>query len=284
MAEQKKQVLEAVDFLRDRIKITPAIGILTGTGLQNAASSMISEFSIGYRDIPHFPMSTVESHPGILTAGKISGMPAIVMQGRFHLYEGFSPAEVVFPVRVFQELGVKTLILTNAAGGINHDFSPGDIMVISDHINLTGVNPLAGPNEDDWGIRFPDMTRVYDKTLSTIAEKAGKQESIPLRKGVYVGLLGPSLETPAETRFLQMINADAVGFSTVCEVIAGVHAGMRIIGFSIIANINDPDNPVPVTLEDVLETTGKSVSKLNTIIQKIVENIDDSGQDRHTDR
>ncbi|MBW2219715.1 MAG: purine-nucleoside phosphorylase [Deltaproteobacteria bacterium] len=284
MAEHRKQILEAVSFLRDRIKTTPAVGILTGTGLQNAASSILPEFSIGYGDIPHFPVSTVEGHPGILTSGKISGRPVIVMKGRFHLYEGFSPTEVVFPVRVLQELGVKTLVISNAAGGLNHEFSPGDIMVISDHINLTGVNPLAGPNENDCGIRFPDMTRVYDKKLSTLAEKAGEQEKIPIKKGVYVGLRGPSLETPAETRFLRIIKADAVGFSTVCEAIAGVHAGMKIIGFSIITNINDPENPVPVTLEEVLEIAEKSALKVDTIIQRIVEDIDATGQDRHTDR
>jgi purine-nucleoside phosphorylase len=273
MGECRQKVLEAVTFLSKKINIHPEIGILTGTGLQNAASSINPEFSIPYADIPHFPVSTVESHPGILISGKISGRPVIVLKGRLHLYEGFSPAEVVFPVRVLQELGVKILIVSNAAGGLTPDFRPGDIMVISDHINLTGVNPLSGPNENAWGIRFPDMTRAYDKDLSELALKAGEILQIPVKKGVYAGLTGPSLETPAETRFLRIIQADAVGFSTVCEVIAAVHADMRVLGFSFISNINDPDNPVPVTLEEVVEVAGKAASSLDRIIHTILEHL-----------
>jgi len=266
--------MEAVDFLSKKVKTNPEIGILTGTGLQNAVSSTHTEFSMSYMDIPHFPVSTVESHPGIFTSGMISGRPTIVMKGRLHLYEGFSPTEVVFPVRVLQEMGVKILIALNAAGGLNPEFRPGDIMVISDHINLTGVNPLSGPNENEWGLRFPDMACVYDKDLSALALKAGEQENVTIKKGVYVGLTGPSLETPAETRFLRMLQADAVGFSTVCEVIAAVHADMRILGFSIISNINDPDNPVPITLEDVVEAAGKTASALDRVIKNIVEHMD----------
>lgn len=273
MGEYRQKVLEAVAFLSKRINIDPEIGILTGTGLQDAASSTDPEFSIPYRDIPHFPVSTVESHPGVLTYGNISGRAVIVLKGRLHLYEGFSPTEVVFPVRVLQELGVKTLIVSNAAGGLNPDLRPGDIMVISDHINLTGVNPLSGPNENAWGIRFPDMTSAYDENLSELGVKAGLLLQVPVKKGVYVGLKGPSLETPAETRFLRMIQADAVGFSTVCEVIAAVHAGMRVLGFSLISNINDPDNPVPVTLEEVVEVAGNAANSLDRIIQNVLENL-----------
>lgn len=273
MGEYRRKVLEAVAFLSKRINIGPDVGILTGTGLQGAASSIDPEFSIPYRDIPHFPVSTVESHPGVLTYGTISGRSVIVLKGRLHLYEGFSPAEVVFPVRVLQELGVKTLIVSNAAGGLNPDFEPGDIMVISDHINLTGVNPLSGPNENAWGIRFPDMTSAYDGNLSELGVKAGALLQVPVKNGVYAGLKGPSLETPAETRFLRMIQADAVGFSTVCEVIAAVHAGMRVLGFSLISNINDPDNPVPVTLEEVVEVAGKAASSLDRIIQNVLEHL-----------
>ena len=256
-----------------RIKIQPDIGILTGTGLQNAASSIHPECSISYADIPHFPVSTVESHPGILVSGRISEKPVIALKGRLHLYEGFSPEDVAFPVRVLQELGVNTLIVSNAAGGLNPDFNPGDIMVISDHINLTGENPLSGPNEDAWGIRFPDMMRAYDEELTLLGLKAGESLQVSVKKGVYAGLKGPSLETPAETRFLKIIQADAVGFSTVCEVIAAVHANMRVLGFSLISNINDPDNPVPVTLEDVVEVAGKSAESLDRIIQSVLEHL-----------
>jgi purine-nucleoside phosphorylase len=273
MNEQKRKVTEAAAFLSKRIETSPKVGILTGTGLENAASYERQDFSIQYKEIPHFPVSTVESHPGIFTSGKISGKDAIVMKGRLHLYEGFSPAEVVFPVRVLQELGVRIMVILNAAGGLNPSFTPGDIMMISDHINLTGVNPLVGPNENDWGIRFPDMSTVYDGELSALTLKAGEQENVLIKKGIYVGLRGPSLETPAETRFLQMINADAVGFSTVCEVIAAVHAGLRILGFSIIANVNDPDNPIPVTLQDVVEKAGKAATKLDRVIQNVMRQI-----------
>lgn len=273
MGEYRRRVLEAVAFLSKRITIDPEVGILTGTGLQNVASSIDPKFSIPYRDIPHFPVSTVESHPGVLTCGTISGRSVIVLKGRLHLYEGFSPTEVVFPVRVLQELGTKMLIVSNAAGGLAPDLKPGDIMVISDHINLTGVNPLSGPNENAWGIRFPDMTGAYDENLSALGVKAGDLLQVPVKKGVYAGLTGPSLETPAETRFLRMIQADAIGFSTVCEVIAAVHAGMRVMGFSLISNINDPDNPVPVTLEEVVEVAGKAANSLGRVIQNVLEHL-----------
>jgi purine-nucleoside phosphorylase len=273
MGVYRQKVLEAAAFLSERINIQPGIGILTGTGLQNAASSILPEYSTPYAKIPHFPVSTVESHPGVLVSGTISGKPVIALKGRLHLYEGFPPEAVVFPVRVLQELGVDTLIVSNAAGGLNPGFSPGDIMVISDHLNLTGENPLVGPNENEWGIRFPDMVRAYDEDLAALGIEAGKNLQLPVKKGVYAGLKGPSLETPAETRFLQIIKADAVGFSTVCEVIAAVHASMRVLGFSLISNINNPENPVPVTLEEVVEVAGKAAGSLDSIIQNVLEHL-----------
>ena len=194
----------------------------------------------------------------------------MAMQGRFHLYEGYSPLEVTFPIRVMQELGVKVLILSNAAGGLNPEFAAGDIMIITDHINLTGSNPLMGPNEDSWGIRFPDMIEAYDKELLELAEIAGRNEGIPLQKGVYVGLTGPSLETRAEVRFLRTIGADAVGFSTVQEVIAAVHAGIKVLGLSTITNMHDPDNPTPATVEAVIAVAKEAAPRLEAVIKNVV--------------
>ena len=273
MGAYRQQILETAAFLSERISIQPGIGILTGTGLQNAVSSIQPAYSIPYAKIPHFPVSTVESHPGVLVSGTLSGKPVIALKGRLHLYEGFPPDVVAFPVRVLQELGVHTLIVSNAAGGLNPGLTPGDIMVISDHINLTGENPLTGSNENEWGIRFPDMANAYDKDLALKGLEAGESLQLPVKKGVYVGLKGPSLETPAETRFLKLIKADAVGFSTVCEVIAAFHANMRVLGLSLISNINDPDNPVPVTLEDVVKVAGESAGSLDRIIQHVLEHL-----------
>ncbi|MCK5311027.1 MAG: purine-nucleoside phosphorylase, partial [Desulfobacteraceae bacterium] len=231
------------------------------------------DFEIEYSEIPYFPVSTIESHRGKLLFGTIEGKHLVVMQGRVHLYEGYSPFEVTFPIRLMQELNVKHLILSNASGGINLNFSAGDIMIIEDHINLTGHNPLIGHNEDDWGIRFPDMTQVYDKKFAALAKKIGKEEDIKLQSGVYAGLIGPSLETPAETRHLKTIGADAVGFSTVMEAITGVHAGMKIIGLATITNINNPDAPQKATLEEIIDTAQKASVKVNTLVSGILKNI-----------
>lgn len=253
---------------------SPAVGLFTGTGLGESLESIDISASFEYKDIPYFPISTVQGHPGKLLAGRLHGRQIVAMQGRFHLYEGYSPIEVTFPIRVMQELGVKILILSNAAGGLNPRFVPGDIMIITDHINLTGSNPLIGPNITSWGIRFPDMIGAYDKNLVTLAGNAGKHTGIHLQKGVYVGLKGPSLETPAEMRFLRTIGADAVGFSTVLEVIAAVHAGMKVVGLSTITNANNPDAPVPTTVDEVIGVAKKAAPKLETITKRIIENID----------
>lgn len=266
---------ETAIFLRNQISEPPLIGILSGTGLSESFCSMTALFSSNYSEIPNFPVSTVESHIGRLLIGKYENHLIMAMQGRFHLYEGYSPVEVSFPVRVMQELGVRILILTNAAGGLNPAFSPGDIMIITDHINLTGHNPLTGPNNDCWGVRFPDMSATYDRKLTESAVSAGKDEGITLRKGVYAGLSGPSLETPAEVRFLKIIGADAVGFSTVQEVIAGVHAGIKILGLSVITNIHNPDNPSLSSVDEIIETARKASPKIEAIIRKVIETIDE---------
>ena len=203
MPDYQDKVAEAAAYIEKKIPEKPLAGLLTGTGLGDSGQSLVVSVSLPYRDIPHFPVSTAPSHMGALLAGRMAGRPFIVMQGRFHLYEGYSPLEVTFPVRVMQTLGVGTLFVTNAAGGLDPGFRPGDIMIIKDHINLTGGNPLVGPNRDNWGERFPDMTEAYDKRLISLSEDAGEKFAIPLKKGVYAGLLGPSLETPAEVRFLK---------------------------------------------------------------------------------
>ncbi len=260
-------------FIRTYIKSSPEIGVLSGTGLGESMKSMDISFSCRYEDIPNFPLSTVKSHIGNLLMGSFEGHEVMALQGRFHLYEGYSPLQVTFPIRVMQELGIKILILTNAAGGLNQSFLPGDIMLITDHINLTGQNPLLGINDDSLGIRFPDMSAVYDKKLIESAVNAAKEEELPIQKGVYAGLLGPSLETPAEVRFLKTIGADAVGFSTVQEVIAGVHAGMRILGLSAITNIHNPDNPSPSTIDKIIDTAKNIMPNIELIIKKVIRSI-----------
>ncbi len=261
-----KHVNETCDYLKSRFSNLPVIGMITGTGLSDLAEDIRVDCHLDYSLIPHFPVSTIESHAGRLICGKMHKKQVLIFQGRFHLYEGYSPEQVTFPVRVMQALGIKDLILCNAAGGINLNFSPGQIMVIRDHINLTGLNPLTGPNEDTWGVRFPDMSGVYDPSLITLAKTLSKDHKIPIQTGVYAGLSGPSLETPAETRYLKIIGADAVGFSTIMEAIAGVHAGMRILGLSLITNINDPDHPEKTTLESVLKTAHAALEPFSRLV------------------
>jgi len=273
MISFKARVLEAVRYLKDRFTGDPKIALLTGTGLGESAASFDIRMSIAYEEIPYFPVSTVQGHIGRLLFGKMKRKYVLSLQGRFHLYEGYSPLDVTFPIRVMQELGIDMLILSNAAGGLNPAFRTGDIMIIADHINLTGANPLIGPNDDEWGIRFPDMTQAYGARIRGLAEAAGKKAGIDLKQGVYAGLRGPSLETPAEVRFLRAIGADAVGFSTVQEVIAAVHAGIRVLGLSTITNINDPDNPTPVSVGDILAVAKQTVPKLESVIEGVVEAI-----------
>ena len=270
MPDYYDKIAEAVAYIEKKIPEKPFAGLLTGTGLGDSGQSLVVSVSLPYKDIPHFPVSTVQSHTGKFLAGRMANRPVIVMQGRFHLYEGYSPLDVTFPIRVLQTLGVETLFVTNAAGGLNPVFRPGDIMLIKDHINLTGANPLVGPNHDDWGERFPDMTEAYDRQLISHAEEAARDATIPLRKGVYAGLPGPSIETPAEVRFLKTIGAEAVGFSTVQEVISAVHAQIKVLGLSIITNVNDPDNPVPASVEDIIKVAKSAAPKVDRIIRTVM--------------
>lgn len=269
MDTYRLKVLEAADFLKARMEMLPAVGLLTGTGLGEIAAQVQVSFRAAYQEIPHFPVSTVASHSGNLLSGSLQGRQVIAMQGRLHLYEGYTPGEVTFPIRIMQVLGVSTLMVTNAAGGLNLEYATGDIMVIRDHINLTHANPLMGLQDEYWGPRFPDMTAAYPQELIALAKKAAAEEGIHLQEGVYAGLAGPSLETPAETRFLKTIGADAVGFSTVPEVIAAVQAGMRVLGLSVITNINNPDRPRPALAEEIIAVAGQNAPKLAAIIRRV---------------
>lgn len=273
MKQLQENVNQAAEFLSSSFNHAPSIGVITGTGLGSAVGTLEDAFTINYGDIPHFPVSTVVGHSGQLSTGTLAGQGVMVMQGRFHLYEGYTPSQVTFPVRVMRALGVRHLILSNAAGGMNLSFSQGDLMIIRDHINLTGENPLVGPNHDDWGPRFPEMTAAWDPDLVSLCRRAAGNLGIAVQDGVYAGLKGPSLETPAEIRFLKTIGADAVGFSTVMEAIAAVHAGMRVLGISTITNINDPDQPQPATLEEIVEAANQAAPRLRGLIEAVVAGV-----------
>lgn len=269
----RHQVEEAVAWIRNQSDHRPLVGILTGTGLGESVDNMQIQADFSFGRIPHFPLSTVQSHAGRLLLGEVGGVAIVVMQGRFHLYEGYSSLEVTFPIRVMQLLGIKYLILTNAAGGLNPDFKPGDIMLIADHINLTGANPLVGPNEDDWGVRFPDMGFAYDYSLIQRTESLAADLRITLQRGIYAGLKGPSLETPAEIRFLQTIGADAVGFSTVQEVITAVHGQMKVLGLSTITNAHNPASPEPADVDAIIAVAQKTAPVLGTLIDAIIADL-----------
>lgn len=246
---------------------------MTGTGLGDTIPSMKIAAGMDYTEIPHFPAPTVTSHYGRLSAGEIAGCSVVLLQGRFHLYEGYGPRQVVFPIRVMQALGVKALIMTNAAGGLNPLFATGDIMIIEDHINLTGTNPLVGPHDKRWGVRFPEMTNAYSVRLGDLAQTAATDLQVGLQKGVYAGLTGPSLETRAEVRFLHTIGAEAVGFSTVMESIAAVHAGMKVLGLSVITNMCVPDALTPTDVEEIIAVAQAATPHLETIITHVIGNL-----------
>jgi purine-nucleoside phosphorylase len=267
---QRQRVEECAQYVADRLDLQPEWGIITGTGQKLLAEQLTDGGVLSYQDLPHFPPASSPSHQGKLCWGKLSGRPALVFQGRLHFYEGYPPAQVVLPVRLMAALGAKNLIVTNAAGGLNPLFRGGDLMLISDHLNLLGDNPLVGENVEVWGPRFPDLSEAYDRPLRDLAEKVALRQGIILRQGVYVAVKGPSLETPAETRFLRLIGANAVGMSTVPEVIAAVHAGMRILGISIVSNVNLPDAMAPITIEDVVATVGRAESRLVQLITGVL--------------
>lgn len=267
-------VREAADSLRQRLGEAPAtVGLILGTGLGALADEIEVRESIAYDEIPNMPLSTVESHQGRLIHGTLRDVPVLAMQGRFHLYEGYSAQEITRPVRIMAELGVETLLISNAAGGMNPLFRRADLMLLTDHINLQGVNPLTGPNVDEWGPRFPDMSEPYDADLREVAAKAALARGIRLQEGVYVAVEGPNLETRAEYRFLRTIGADAVGMSTVPEVIVAQHMGLRCMAISVITDECFPDALEPVSIEDVLKAAGEAEPRLTQIMGDVVESL-----------
>lgn len=273
MEQFRKAVVEAASFIESQIEPRPEIGIVLGTGLGGIVDSMDRSFTAPYDSIPNFPVSTVESHRGRLVFGNWAGKPVMVMQGRFHLYEGYTSRQISFPIRVMQALGVRALIVSGAAGGLDPRFESGDLMLIADHINFTGHNPLVGPNVDEWGARFTDMTEPYSLRLRKIARATALSERILLHTGVYAGVLGPSLETAAETRFLRLAGADAVGMSITMEAITANHAGMEVLGFCAITNVNLPDCYKPSPIAEIIATAEKSGAVLTRLMEKILPQI-----------
>ncbi len=270
----RQQVEEAVEFLRSRLTDQPEVLIQLGTGLGALAESMEDIRAIPYREIPHFPQSTVTSHAGNLILGRLGGRSVALLQGRFHYYEGYSTREVSFPVRVLSLLGVQTAIITNASGGLNPDYAPGTIMVLRDHLYLLPENPLRGPNVDAWGPRFPDLSQPYDTMLQQLAlVSAAELKLDEVTSGTYVCIPGPSLETPAETRYLRMIGADAVGMSSLPEILVAIHAGLRVLGLSVVANVNDPDNFEPILLEDIVAAAERAEPRLQQLLQELLRKI-----------
>jgi len=264
-----RRLEEAVAFVRGRTSLRPAIGVVLGSGLGAFADALEDAATVPFADIPHFPASTVVGHGGALVVGRSRGVPVSILKGRVHHYEGYSLEQVVFPVRVLGRLGVGTLVITNAAGAINPTFAPGDLMVIEDHVNLLG-NPLLGPNEDSLGPRFPDMSEAYDRGLRDVTEAACRAASVRCHRGVYVGLTGPSYETPAEIRMFRTLGADAVGMSTVPEVIAARHMGVRVAGLSCLTNMAAGVTDRKLDHREVLETGERVKASLLEVLARLV--------------
>jgi len=275
---RKSKIEAASDAIRSSTIHQPTVGLVLGSGLSALADAVTNATVIPYEEIPHWPVSTVSGHGGRLVIGELEGQTVLVQQGRAHYYEGYSMSEITLPVRVMHQLGIQTLIVTNAAGGINQGFSPGDLMLIKDHINFLGIaghNPLRGANDDSIGPRFPDMTQPYDAGLRQIARETAAANGFSLQEGVYAYVAGPSFETPAELRFLRTVGADAVGMSTVPTVVVARHAGLRVLGVSSITNKADPD-PQPgtiVTHEEVLETGQRIIPRLTALIRGILHQL-----------
>jgi len=270
MSDLRQKIQEAVKHIRTITQEEYPIGVILGTGLGALAKEIEVDFSLDYGDIPYFPISTVESHQGRLIFGTLAGKKVVAMQGRFHFYEGYSMHQITFPVRVMKFLGVEKLFISNACGGLNPQYRKGDIMIIDDHINLLGTNPLIGPNDAELGPRFPDMSQPYSKKLIELAEDVAMENKIKVHRGVYLALSGPNLETRAEYRMLRILQADVVGMSTVPEVIAAVHQGTEVFGISIITDECFPESLVPVSIEEVVEAANKAEPSMTTILKTVI--------------
>ena len=274
MDQLGRKIEESLRDIRRHTDISADIGIILGTGLGSIAERIEELASVPYEQISHFPVSTVEFHAGKLIFGRLRGRNVIAMQGRFHIYEGYTMQQVAYPVRVLNALGVKTLLVSNASGGLNPLLELSDILLITDHINLLGGNPLIGPNHDEVGSRFPDMFNCYDRELATLAERCALEQHIRLRKGVYVAVTGPNLETAAEYRFLRIIGGDVVGMSTVPEVIAARHQGTRVLGFSIVTDMGLPDAMKAVNIEEIIENAKKAEPNLTRLIEAVIAELE----------
>lgn len=268
------KIKTTVSFLKNKINSQPEVGIILGSGLGGLVNHIEIEASFPYSDIPEFPVSTVEGHDGKLIFGKLGGKNIVAMQGRFHFYEGYSMDVVTYPVKVMKYLGIKTIIVSNAAGGMNPEFNVGDLMIISDHINFFPGNPLLGPNNNELGTRFPDMSNAYNSDLRKKARKIANANNIPVREGVYIGSSGPMLETPAEYRLFRTFGADATGMSTVPEVIAAHHMGIKVFGMSIITNVSEKENPDEETTHDEVQNVASIAEpKMSLIITELIRSL-----------
>ncbi len=276
MSEQLEQIQQATKAVRERFATKPRVGLILGTGLAGLAAEIDEQATIPYHEIPHFPESTVESHTGQLVCGTLSGLPIVAMEGRFHFYEGYSMREVTFPVRVMQELGVEILLVTNAAGGMNPQHNLGDLVVIEDHINFMGDNPLIGRNDESLGPRFPDMCAPYDRELIDLAEASALELGIRAHRGVFVAVAGPNLETRAEYRMLRSWGADLVGMSTVPEVIVAAHAGLRVLAISIVTDVCLPDALEPVDIAAIIKVAGEGGERLAKVIPDVLTRLADA--------
>lgn len=273
MSQLTEMISETLSVIRKKTRKNYSIGIILGTGLGGLVKEINIEHEIDYQDLPHFPLSTVESHKGKLIFGSIEGKEIVAMQGRFHYYEGYTMKQITYPVRVMKSLGVKTLLVSNACGGMNPNYRKGDIMLISDHINLLGDNPLIGKNEDDFGPRFPDMSEPYSKELIELAEQVALENKLKVQKGVYIAVPGPNLETKAEYRFLRATGADVVGMSTVPENIVANHMGMKVLGISIVTDECFPDSLQPVNVEEIIFTAMNAEPKMTLIMKEVIKRI-----------
>ena len=275
MENYVKRVDEARDFLAQRLERLPEVIIILGTGLGGLAELIEEAQAIPYEEIPHFPRSTVTSHAGKLIVGMLAGKCVAALQGRFHYYEGYSTRELTMPLRVLSLLGPKLLLVSNASGGLNPSYAPGTLMVIADHLNFIPDNPLRGANVEEWGTRFPDLSEPYESGLRQLAMQVGQDQGLQrLAQGVYVAIPGPSLETPAETRYLRSCGADAVGMSTVPEVIVAVHAGLKVLGIAMVSNVNDPDNLQPILIEDILAQAKVAEGEFQQLVVEILRRLE----------
>ncbi len=273
MSESRDRIEETLGFIRSHSRQECEVGIVLGTGLGDLVREIDISVELSYQDIPHFPVSTVETHAGKLIFGSLAGKPVIAMQGRFHYYEGYTMQQITFPIRVMKFLGIRTLVISNAAGGMNPLYHKGDIMLMDDHINLLGDNPLIGPNDDELGPRFPDMSEPYSKRLIRLAEEIALQEKMKIQRGVYVAVSGPNLETRAEYRFLRGIGADVVGMSTIPEVIVARHMNIEVFGISVVTDECFPDALQPADVPDIIKTANDAQPRLTLLMKRLVEKL-----------